>query len=259
MIAPSPATTDCIVTESYLKDCVNAYRIRTGSKNSSIRAALFDMDGTLYDSMPSHARAWMMMCEDNGLQASVDEFFLFEGRTGASTLDILFSRQYGTHPTEQQVKELYRQKTVNFRSLPPVNVMPGAQQLTRHCVDAGLKCVLVTGSGQSSLISRLDTDYPGVFNAEESVTSRHVTHGKPHPEPYLLAMHRAEVTPFQAIVFENAPLGVQAGVDSGAFTVAVLTGPVPRSEMVRSGASVIFNSMPECTFWFPKLLYMLNR
>ncbi len=248
-----------MIDNAYITKCVSDFLSRTHKPKLSIAAALFDMDGTLYDSMPCHADAWMQMCRANGLHAERDEFFLFEGRTGASTLGILFDRQFSTQPTDEQIKELYHQKTVNFRALQPVPIMPGAQSLTQQCVDMDLRCVLVTGSGQSSLIDRLPIDFPGVFDPTMSVTSHDVTHGKPHPEPYLKALERAGVTADKAIVFENAPLGVRSAADAGIFTIAVVTGPIPRKEMQDAGASIIFDSMPECAAAFPTLIQLLSN
>ncbi len=246
------------ISEKEIHEAVRAYLVTNGLERLDLRAALFDMDGTLYDSMPNHADAWMQMCRDNGIVADRDELFLFEGRTGASTLTILFERQFGHGPTAEQVEELYRQKTVNFRAMPPVDIMPGAQSVTRQCIDASLQCVLVTGSGQRSLLDAVERDFPGVFDSSKAVTSRDVLHGKPHPEPYLMAMQRVGVKPTQSIVFENAPLGVASGAASGAFTVAVVTGPVPRAELAAAGASIIFDSMPQCAAMLPRLLYYLT-
>ena len=109
----------------------------------------------------------------------------------------------------------------------------------------GLKRVLVTGSGQSSLIDRLPEDFPGIFTPELRITSHSVTHGKPHPEPFVKAMELAGVGSAESIVVENAPLGVEAGARSGAFTVAVNTGPVPREALEEAGADIVFPSMPE--------------
>ena len=244
--------------EAILRQAVDRYLSDHGIERMEPKAALFDMDGTLYDSMPCHADAWMKMCRDNGIVANRNEFFLFEGRTGASTLDILFRRQFGHPPTPEQVKELYRQKTIWFKAMQPVPLMPGASELTRKCVEAGLKCVLVTGSGQRSLLDKLSADYPGIFDPEFAVTSRDVTRGKPDPEPYLMAMQRVGVMPAESVIFENAPLGVESGARSGAFTVAVTTGPIPREAFVEAGASIIFDSMPVCDFFFPRLLYLLR-
>lgn len=216
------------------------------------RAALFDMDGTLYDSMPGHASAWMAMCRAEGIDATPDDFFLAEGRTGADTVDMLFMRQYGRHATAADVERLYAIKSANFRALPPVQLMPGAPEAVSACLDAGMTTVLVTGSGQTSLIDRLATDYPGAFDLK--VSSRDVSRGKPRPEPYLCAMAKAGVQPWQAIVVENAPLGVRSGAAAGIFTIGVATGPMPVSVLAEAGATITFPSMPACAAAMPGLL-----
>ncbi|MDE6270631.1 MAG: HAD family phosphatase [Muribaculaceae bacterium] len=220
------------------------------------RAALFDMDGTLYDSMPHHVEAWLAMCRATGLQASPEDFLMAEGRTGADTIDMLFRRAYGHAATEADVERLYGIKSANFRAMPPVSVMPGAPEAVQACADAGMQTVLVTGSGQSSLIERLAKDYPGAFTLK--VSSRDVRRGKPRPEPYLRAMEIAEVQPCQAIVVENAPLGVQSGVAAGVFTIGVATGLPPRV-LEEAGASIVFDSMPECACAMPALINALKE
>jgi beta-phosphoglucomutase-like phosphatase (HAD superfamily) len=70
-------------------------------------------------------------------------------------------------------------------------------------------------------------------------------------------MQLAGVAPHQAVAFENAPMGVRSAADSGALTVAVVTGPIPREEMINSGATIVYDSMPECAENFPKLLSVL--
>ena len=79
----------------------------------------------------------------------------------------------------------------------------------------GMERVLVTGSGQTTLIERISHDYPGAFKPENFITSRSVAHGKPDPEPYLKAMKLVDVKPWQSIVVENAPCGVRAGARPG--------------------------------------------
>ena len=135
--------------------------------------------------------------------------------------------------------------------------MPGAADMLNTLKAVGMKRVLVTGSGQSSLISRLDTDFPGIFEPGMRVTSRDVKHGKPHPEPFIRAMQLAGVSPSQAIVIENAPLGIEAGDRAGAFTIGVTTGPIPVEEMERAGAAIVFPSMEAFADALPSLLYAL--
>lgn len=215
------------------------------SMPSPLKAALIDMDGTLYDSMPNHARAWLKMVTEAGMKATFEEFFLYEGRTGASTIDLLMQRERHRHATDQEKRDLYHLKTVYFAEQAPVNVMPGAPAMIRELLDAGVTTVLVTGSGQNTLLNRLEADYPGAFPPERRITSRDVTHGKPDPEPYLKALALAGVEPHEAIVVENAPLGVEAGHRAGVYTVAVCTGPIPAKAMWDAGADAVFASMTE--------------
>ena len=86
------------------------------------------------------------------------------------------------------------------------------------------------------------------------ITSADVTRCKPHPEPYLRGMALAGTAPASTIVIENAPLGVKSGHDAGAFTVAVTTGPIPRSGMEKAGADIIFPSMEAFADALPLLL-----
>ena len=119
---------------------------------------------------------------------------------------------------------------------------------------AGVRCVLVTGSAQGSLLRRIDEDYEGVFAPSDRVTALDVTHGKPDPEPYLRGLEKAGVSAAEAIVVENAPLGVVAAKAAGCFTVAVMTGPIPRADFEEAGADLIFESMTGFAEALPGLL-----
>jgi HAD superfamily hydrolase (TIGR01509 family) len=239
-------------------DAVKSFLRKHNYANVSVKAALCDMDGTLYDSMPHHADAWRQVISAEGIECTRDEFFMYEGRTGASTINILFKRAFGHGATDDECKRIYKAKTEAFKSMPPVRIMPGAQSLMRQFVAAGIAPVLVTGSGQASLLDKLNADFDNVFPPEMRVTAHDVQHGKPHPEPYLMALKKAGVAANCAIALENAPLGVQSAADAGVFTIAVVTGPIPREAMIEAGAAVVFDSMPECDAAFPQLLNALN-
>lgn len=237
------------------KLAITEYLRRNSFISIQPRAALIDMDGTLYDSMPSHARAWQKMMSELGIDVPVEEFFLYEGRTGASTINILFNRAFNRDATTDEVEALYRRKTELFSDMPKVSPMPGAKEMLNFLVESGMECVLVTGSGQRSLIDRLDEDFPGVFAPGRIISSRDVKHGKPDPEPYIAAMKLVEVRPYQAVVIENAPLGVMAGRASKAFTIGVNTGPISPSTLYDAGADAVFNSMSEFSRQLPLVVY----
>lgn len=239
------------------QDAINAYMERRGMREFRLTTALIDMDGTLYDSMGNHADAWYRLISGIGIECTRDEFFLYEGRTGASTINLLFNRAYGHDDTPEQAKELYRKKTVYFSDMPPVYPMPGAKEMVDTLLSHSITTVLVTGSGQNTLLNRLDTDYPGAFPSERRITSRDVTRGKPDPEPFLKAMTIVNALPEGCIAIDNAPLGIQSGAASGAFTIGVTTGPIPHEELHKAGADIIYPSMAELARSLPELISLI--
>lgn len=242
-----------------IQHAVESWKKRSGGILPDLRAALIDMDGTLYDSMRNHTASWYRLMTGLGVDCTRDEFYLYEGCTGADTIRRLWRRQFATEPDEGFIKELYHRKTQYFNELPRAGVMPGARRMIAALREAGIDTVLVTGSGQPSVLGRLDADFPDAFPEYKRVTARNVTHGKPDPEPYLLGMKLAGVKPRQAMVVENAPVGVLAGVRSGAFTAAVTTGPIPRCEFERAGADIIVGSMEEFADMLPALIDALKN
>ena len=84
------------------KTLLNDYMQRRRYKRLQPLAALVDMDGTLYDSMGNHAAAWEQMCREIGLDVTYDEFFMYEGMTGAQTIDLIFQRCRGRNATEEE-------------------------------------------------------------------------------------------------------------------------------------------------------------
>ena len=204
-----------------------------------IKAVLFDMDGVLYDSMPNHAKAWSTAVTEFGLSMSPHEAYLHEGRTGHGTINILAQRHWGRNATTEEMERIYAAKSVLFNTCPEPQPMPGAAQLLQNIRSLGLTIVLVTGSAQHSLLTRLAHDFPGIFSAERMVTAFDVKHGKPHPEPYLMGLEKAGVSASEAIVIENAPLGVEAAHAAGIYTIAVNTGPLSPKVLLDAGADIV--------------------
>ena len=76
------------------------------------------------------------------------------------------------------------------------------------------------------------------------VTAFDVKFGKPHPEPFLIGLKKAgNLQPNQAIVIENAPLGIESAHSAGIFVIAVNTGPLPDLALKEAGADLILDSM----------------
>ena len=219
------------------------YTKAQGYDSLRLRAVLFDMDGVLYNSMPYHAKAWHRAMAQFGYDLPVDEVYMHEGRTGHSTINLVSRRQHGVEVSDERVSEIYKVKSDLFNEFPPAEPMPGALSLLRQLKEQGLKILIVTGSGQCSLLDKLNHDYPDIFRRELMVTAFDVKHGKPHPEPYLMGMQKGGLRPDECIVVENAPLGVRAAKAAGIFTVAVNTGPLPDGALLDEGADLLYPSM----------------
>ena len=91
----------------------------------------------------------------------------------------------------------------------------------------------------------LEDHFPGVFVKEKMVTAFDVKNGKPHPEPYLMALKKSKLKPWEVIVVENAPLGVESATMAGLLTLAVNTGPLAPEVLSDSGACIVFTGMKE--------------
>lgn len=228
----------------------NKYLERNGFERTCLKAVLFDMDGVLFDSMPNHAYAWSHSMTQFGLKMTPEEAYLHEGRTGAGTINILAQRYWGRDATEEEKQTIYKAKSEAFRQCPEARKMPGAHELLNKVKASGRIPMVVTGSGQLSLLDRLEKNFPGIFRKELMVTSFDVKHGKPDPEPYLMGLSKAHIQPWEGLVIENAPLGVKAGSSAHIFTIAVNTGPLPDQVLWDAGADLLFPSMQAlCDAW----------
>ena len=232
------------------QESINQYLKANNYNSLHLKSVLFDMDGVLFDSMPYHADAWHKTMAHHGLNLSREEAYLQEGRTGASTINIVCKRERGYEASEDEIKTIYAEKSEEFNKNPEVQRMPGALEVLTKIKQDGLFSMVVTGSGQHSLINRLNTNFPGIFTPELMVTAFDVKYGKPNPEPYLMALKKGNLKANEAIVVENAPLGVEAGHAAGIFTVAVNTGPLDDKVLLAAGADLLFPSMQAfCDSW----------
>ena len=227
------------------KEAINHYLQKTGHTGIHLKAVLFDMDGVLFNSMPNHAEAWHKTMAKYGFTLSREEAYMHEVRTGAATINIVSRRERGHDATEEEIKKIYHTKSELFNQYPQAERMPGALEILTKIKEGGLTPMVVTGSGQTSLLDRLNHNFPNIFQKELMVTAFDVKYGKPNPEPYLMALKKGNLKPNEAIVVENAPLGVEAGAAAGIFTIAVNTGPLPDQALLNSGANLLFPSMPD--------------
>lgn len=237
-----------------MKQAIERYLLKHGYAEWQPQVALFDMDGVLYDSMPNHAKAWHDSMAQYGVEMSMEEAYAYEGMRGYETIQLVAGRQWGREISEEESVEMYRVKSACYSACPVAPMMQGTYQLQQLMKQLGLRIGVVTGSGQPSLLERVQRDYHGLLSPEIFVTALNIKRGKPAPDPYLKGMEMAGSMPWQTIVVENAPLGVRAGVAAGCFTVAVNTGPLPDDILLREGADLLFHNMDEFSGQLPELV-----
>ena len=240
-----------------IQKAIDRYLANKGYEKMDLLASMFDMDGVLFDSMKNHAYSWHQTMAHFGLDLPEWEAYMHEGRTGAGTINIVSLRQRGYEATKDEIERIYKYKSELFNTCPEAERMPGAYELLCKVKASEVTPMVVTGSGQKTLLERLQKKFPDRFRKELMVTAFDVKYGKPNPEPYLMGMEKYKkfikesnsnvdteaIAPNNFIVVENAPLGVKAGVAAGVFTIAVNTGPIPDAALLEQGANLLYPSM----------------
>ncbi len=237
---------------------IKQYLERHGFEALSPKAVLFDMDGVLYDSMPNHAIAWQQSMAQFGITMTADDAYATEGARGVDTIRKMVMLQQGREIDEAEAQRMYDVKSHIFHQLPEASIMPGILTLMQQIHDDGIQIGVVTGSGQKPLIKRILKDF-GTFVDEAHITTAYdVRRGKPKPDPYLMGLRKAgDLMPYEAIVIENAPLGIQAGVAAKIFTIAVNTGPLSVQTLLDANADLLFPTMPDFSANWGKLIQSL--
>ena len=222
---------------------------RSYTPQERLKAFFFDMDGVLFDSMPTHAAAWEEVMLRHGFNFRAQDAYINEGRTGQSVIREAITTIEHREPSEEEIWDIYREKNEAFLRRGEPKPMRDVDRVLRLLQERQRAIWIVTGSGQKSLFARLERCFPGVFAPERMVTAYDVKHGKPNPEPYLKAWERSGYPKEQCCVIENAPLGVRAGKAAGLYTIAVNTGPLPDELLQREGADQVFPDMSALYNW----------
>ena len=238
-----------------MTEIVTKFLERNKFENLDLKAVLFDMDGVIYNSMPAHEDSWQQVMKEWDLETKPNEFYFQEGRPARFTTNLVFQRNLKRDATEEEIDKIYKRKTELFFEYDKGALISGIEETMKIVKVNGLIPILVTGSGQTGLWERLNGDLPDIFTPETMVTALEVEIGKPHPEPYLMGLEKAgNLKPNQALVIENAPLGVESAHQAKIFTIAVNTGPLPDHVLMETGADLLMDSVDDLNTVLPKLL-----
>lgn len=223
---------------------VKQYLLKHGFERFAPQAVLFDMDGVLYNSMPNHAVAWQQSMARFGIHMTAADSYATEGARGVDTIVKFVKEQQGRDISLDEAQRMYDVKADIFHHMPTAPVFPGVIDIMRKIKASGMGICIVTGSGQRPLLKRLTDDFGEFIDDRHIVSAYDVERGKPAPDPYLMGMRKTGCTePWQAIVVENAPLGVAAGSAARCFTVGINSGPLPDEALSGNGADVVLPSM----------------
>lgn len=189
------------------------------------RALIFDMDGTIVDNMAFHTQSWITFFERRGRAIDADEFFrTTAGRQGKE----IIRSHMGEHLDDDEVAVLNHEKEAVYRELyaPHLKAVAGFEDLIADARSQGIALAVGTAAPPANVEFTLDgLDLRRHF--ETIVGATDVPRGKPHPDVFLEAARRCGAEPANCIVFEDAPLGVDAARRAG-MRVVVITTTLPR-------------------------------
>ena len=184
------------------------------------QALLFDLDGTLIDSMPAHQLAWIEWHRRHGLP--MDEPAFFSATAGRSNHEIL--RDMLPARAESELDGLVDEKEELYRAQArqKLELIAGARAYVAAAREAGLRLAICTASTPANM--KLAFDKFGLDGWVDAVTSpADGLRGKPHPDIFLEAARRLGVAPEHCVVFEDAPLGIEAARRARMRAVALTT------------------------------------
>lgn len=179
------------------------------------RGIIFDMDGVLVDAMPFHCKAIQIAAKQ---EANVDvnqrDVYLLEGMPGEDMIKkVLKLKGYNDNRGGGEDEKLrllahniHERKKKIFGEINASKPIQGAKE-----VISSIRCkkALVSGAAREEVNSTIDK-YFGRDAFDVIISGEDIEEGKPSPDPFRIALRKLELTESEALVVENAPLGVQA-------------------------------------------------
>lgn len=184
-------------------------------------AIVFDIDGTMVDNMTFHSKAWIEFIRRHGFKLDEEEF-LHEtlGEHNDEIFDMLFERDV----RGEEFDLLDEEKEAIYREMyaPHFKEVPGLKDFLNQLKQTGIKIGVATTAPFKNRVFILETlelmdFFPVVVGGE------HVSHGKPHPQTYLLAAKGLGIDPKKCLAFEDTPSGVKSAKSAGMTVIGVLT------------------------------------
>ena len=203
-----------------------------------IRAVVFDIDGTLLDSVDLHARAWVEAFAHFGIATRVADVRRQIGKGGDQLLPVFVDPDRLAR--EGEAIEAYRSELFRRDYLPRVRPFPGVRALLTHVRDAG-QTVALASSGKASEVARYQEILGIADLVAVAVTSDDADRSKPHPDIFEAALARLPGLPAEAVMaVGDTPYDAQAAGRAGIATLGLLCGGFPEADLSAAGCAAIY-------------------
>ena len=185
------------------------------------------MDGTIVDNMSFHTDSWLEFFARRGKHYDPDAFF--RETAGAQGREILRER-LGPDIPDDEIAVLAQEKDALYREMygPHRRPIDGFVEMIEEARERGVRLAVATSAPPANIVFTLDE--PNLRRHFDSVVgAADVERGKPHPDVFLKAAEKLGVAPADCIVFEDAPMGVEAARRAGMRAV-VITSTLPAED-----------------------------
>jgi HAD superfamily hydrolase (TIGR01509 family) len=201
-------------------------------------AFLFDLDGTLVDSVYQHVLAWREALEAIGIELSVWRIHRRIGMSGGLFLDAL-ARETGRKVTADDVAKVQRVHAASYaRQVSQVRPFPEARDLLAYLTEMKVPWAIATSGRMESARPAIDT--LGVPAGVPVITRDQVEHAKPDPDLFLAAAERLGVRIEDAVVVGDSVWDLLAARRARAMGVGLLSGGYGQEELERAGAYRVY-------------------
>jgi HAD superfamily hydrolase (TIGR01509 family) len=203
-----------------------------------IKTVIFDIDGTLVDSVDLHAQAWTEAFYHFGHAVNFTEVRRQIGKGGDQLLPVFLSKQ----ELEEHGAELeeYRQRLFKERYLSQVMAFPAVRQLVQRLLSDGKRVALASSAKQEEL-----EKYKQIAHIEDLIetetSSDDAEKSKPHPDIFQAALARlGQPSPAQTLVIGDTPYDAEAAAKAGIHTIGVLCGGWSAKELQQAGCIAVY-------------------
>ena len=207
----------------------------------NVRAVIFDMDGVITNTMAYHMKAWREVLTRYDVFVSKNDIYKREGQKGINSVEEIFA-DYNKPFDLKLGQKILLEKEELFKGIVKERFIIGSRGFLKGLKHRGFKLALVTGTARHEVRKMLPDQIFDLFDAV--VCGCDVQNGKPHPEPYLMALRKLSLSAKQAVVIENAPFGIQSSKTAGIRCLAIETS-LPKKFLGKADA--VFSSFSDIT------------